>query len=654
MTMAAQPKIVADALVRMRVDSLQRIVSQMPVGHNLRLDALCRLSVIHQYENSGIGYARQVLDEAQLPQTDLYRMRASLSAATYYSSNTQIDSVIYFSRAVLPIAERWNDWDKYFEAYKLLINIYLYTSQWELAIDESQRVFDKALATDYADGIVQAYITGSIAHKALGRAKESRAELEEAYQYLKKSHRTDGYSFGYSFIEVLNLLIPQLIEAKETQLLISRTTELETALTTFFKTPHAMPNTPAYQVPILYSYLNTYYAYINIFLQQSETAYQYLQSARRSIGNQPLAVDSRLFYRAYSDYYDLLRNDYTTAITYMDSAMVVASTFTPYLYYTYMADRAKLSEKYQHYNDALRDYHTSISALDSLNHYTSHAQLEQLLQRFNYAQLEIQNQSLILQQQRVLLIVASILLALLLTFGIRTAYVFHLIRQSTRTAQLATQIARQHNIDKHELLANMSYNIRLPLNAVVGFSQLLAEDKVINETERTAYSYIIQQKSAGLMSLVNDVLDLSRLEAGMMKWQLTDYDLSDLCSETLTQTQCTSADSGIRYAYTPAKGPTPIRTDIARFQQVLHSLITYPVTDVHAPERMIALTLAVNNRQVMIRIEGSPLVDPAWQTQEAILKTEIARLFFRHFKGELRVAQQANNNQLVECTYPLA
>ena len=81
-------------------------------------------------------------------------------------------------------------------------------------------------------------------------------------------------------------------------------------------------------------------------------------------------------------------------------------------------------------------------------------------------------------------------------------------------------IAEEANEIKSRFLANMSYNIRIPLNNVVGFSQLLSTDNELDEEERKEYSGIIQTNSGELIQLVNDVLDLSRLEANMMKFQL--------------------------------------------------------------------------------------------------------------------------------------
>ena len=94
-----------------------------------------------------------------------------------------------------------------------------------------------------------------------------------------------------------------------------------------------------------------------------------------------------------------------------------------------------------------------------------------------------------------------------------------------------TAIAEEANEIKSRFLANMSYNIRIPLNNVVGFSQLITDDTGLSEEEKREYSGIIQNNAAELIQLVNNVLDLSRLEANMMKFQLQDCNVQEWCSE---------------------------------------------------------------------------------------------------------------------------
>lgn len=96
-----------------------------------------------------------------------------------------------------------------------------------------------------------------------------------------------------------------------------------------------------------------------------------------------------------------------------------------------------------------------------------------------------------------------------------------------------SEIAEEANEVKSRFLANMSYNIRIPLNNVVGFSQLLSTDMGLDDKEKLEYSEIIQANSTDLIQLVNDVLDLSRLEAKMMKFQIQNCEMREICNDLI-------------------------------------------------------------------------------------------------------------------------
>ena len=117
----------------------------------------------------------------------------------------------------------------------------------------------------------------------------------------------------------------------------------------------------------------------------------------------------------------------------------------------------------------------------------------------------------------------------------------------------------------------MSYNIRTPLNNVVGFSQLIASEPNIDEKTREEYSAIIHQSSERLMRLVNDVLDLSRLEAKMMKFQIQDYDAVSLCNEVCYMARMNNEKTGIQIRFTPEVESLSLRTDTTRLGYALLS-----------------------------------------------------------------------------------
>ena len=111
--------------------------------------------------------------------------------------------------------------------------------------------------------------------------------------------------------------------------------------------------------------------------------------------------------------------------------------------------------------------------------------------------------------------------------AIQNARLFREIEEKSR--QLAT--ASRH---KSEFLANMSHELRTPLNAIIGFSEVLSE-RMFGEINDKQAEYLgdILESGRHLLSLINDILDLSKIEAGRMELELTDFDLPSAIENAL-------------------------------------------------------------------------------------------------------------------------
>jgi signal transduction histidine kinase len=103
--------------------------------------------------------------------------------------------------------------------------------------------------------------------------------------------------------------------------------------------------------------------------------------------------------------------------------------------------------------------------------------------------------------------------------AIQNARLFREIEEKSRQLEVASQ-------HKSEFLANMSHELRTPLNAIIGFSEVLT-DRMFGELNDKQEEYLKDIHASGqhLLSLINDILDLSKIEAGRMELELTDFNL---------------------------------------------------------------------------------------------------------------------------------
>jgi len=137
------------------------------------------------------------------------------------------------------------------------------------------------------------------------------------------------------------------------------------------------------------------------------------------------------------------------------------------------------------------------------------------------------------------------------------------------------EIANQH---KSEFLANMSHELRTPLNAVIGFSEVLLE-RMFGELNETQADYLQDIFSSGkhLLSLINDILDLSKIEAGRMELDLGDFDAAQALANAMTLVRERAQTHGIRLVLDADAAIGDIRADQRKFKQILLNLLSNAV-----------------------------------------------------------------------------
>ena len=149
-------------------------------------------------------------------------------------------------------------------------------------------------------------------------------------------------------------------------------------------------------------------------------------------------------------------------------------------------------------------------------------------------------------------------------------------KQAVQELALATKAAEKANLAKSEFLANMSHELRSPLNAILGFTHILQESEP--EPEQAENLDIIYRSGEHLLTLINDVLDISKIEAGRVELTYTEFDLYCLLDE-LQQTFSRATDQkGLRFLVVRSPDlPQIIFSDRLKLRQVLSNLLSNAV-----------------------------------------------------------------------------
>ncbi|WP_417130325.1 ATP-binding protein [Parabacteroides faecis] len=232
----------------------------------------------------------------------------------------------------------------------------------------------------------------------------------------------------------------------------------------------------------------------------------------------------------------------------------------------------------------------------------------------------------------------------------------------------ARQKAEESDKMKSAFLANMSHEIRTPLNAIVGFSNIIAEEEEVelSTEERKEFLGLINSNSELLLKLINDILDLSRIESGKMDFSFKSCNLTDLM-KNIYHTHQVLMPAEVKLQIDIPEKPIVIETDALRLTQVITNFINNASKFTHEGYIRIGYTYDITEETVDIYVKDTGIGIPK-EKQQAVferfnkldefaqgtgLGLAICQVIIKRFGGEIRLQSEKGKGSCFTIALPL-
>lgn len=366
--------------------------------------------------------------------------------------------------------------------------------------------------------------------------------------------------------------------------------------------------------------------------------------------------DENAFFGSYIDYHALwggyyrLTKEWDKCFHEFDRALSACRGNDPFHENGILKMKAKALMEAGDYKNAAEIYRTAVIRGDSLNRnmLQRHEEAHQANYKIRNALLEKENlkkRNLVIQVTTGAIILLSLLLVIIRAYFLRMQ-----LHKSEKETRRAFNIVEAADKMKERFLHNITYEIRIPLNSVVGFSDVLSSDLELTEEEIQDYSVDIKRNAAKLLALINNILDLSRLEAGMMRFNVQACDVVQLCREAKMMIEM-KTPGAMELTFNTDSEELEIQADSKWVLKLLTSLLSAPNAEkeeVHKAE----YTLSQGDGSLTIEVKGSPLYHCWEDGQEQRILHDINRLYVETFNGTYEIRDE-EGKKLVSITYPL-
>lgn len=496
-----------------------------------------------------------------------------------HDSVTPIDSVVLWGQQVSPILEKEKKTELFFRIKQLLVFLYSQRGDIGRSIDEARQMYEKAEAINYDLGIALSIVAIGDAYYCSNMPEQAINSYKEAISYPVQHSKNNYYKKAAIYNLISLLMMQERMQEVETyrEMLLELQSEgkanpssqfltLATDVSYFIrKKDMQKANDCLMKIEQIYQSDRSPYLYFTYLYAKGEY--------NEAVGNYKLAL------QCYND----ILNNISNKMSSID-----------YLYIAY--DKARLLKKMGLLKEVIPVYQEISEITDSVVAPSYAHRINSLRASFQENRMKVENEA---GFNRILM---GGLLGGFTILGIILFFSWHIRKQNRQIATSKIRLEEsQQKLEKaiqtkSLFLSNMSHEIRTPLSAISGFSTLLTDKGLDEETQRQC-SEVIQQNSDLLLKLINDVIDLSNLGLGKMKFKLKYCDAISICHnviDTVNKVKQTQAE----VLFKTSLDSLNLYTDDSRLQQLLINLLINSTK--FTPDGSITLAVSMQSDDIAL------------------------------------------------------
>ena len=607
--LSAQPD---SLLISHKIDSLESLLSVSSNPH-VKIPLLASLADLTNQTPSEIMWLERCYEEARRIDSipAVYFALLNLSRH-YYNEYGQRDSILYWGRKVDSISKSRNEYPNVlFDVKSYSCQDLLWSGEYEQALNEALDEYRLASEISHIYGLVRCTESLGLIYRRMSRNKDAVEIFQKGLDMLGDMDCTDAKR-----AETRMRMTSFQAECASRDIPFEQAAGIFERYEVAVDSMAAMTRRMETFVNVKREYWLLYSLYADLYIRENmlAEAKQMLVKAEKYAGNIGVEGDY-----AENTYLATLAHYYKKTGNSFRALQLIDEIFKTERIPVDLQFKADILEEQGQLAEALVLYDELYNISLRKNKETFFRQANQLRALYELRNKDEQEHEMRLNDERMAQ-KQQLIIFLSVVFFVLLCLLYVLFRYYQRARRLKNELLlekqsllKSGNNLKHEKLkaeeasrmksafiANMSHEIRTPLNAIVGFSDLLV-DGTGDPDEADIYASVIKNNTDQLLNLVNDVLDLSRMETGDLNFKFDDYSLSECCQNALDSVRHRIPE-GVVLTFTPDIFPVTLHTDKLRLQQILTNLLTNSAKFTQEGEINLSYKVDEDGKQVHISV----------------------------------------------------